>query len=540
MKRLFIIMAALAVAASCSKQEAENGTSNDELVKMTFTAESTPLTKTALDANFHITWNTSDKINVFSGDEFTTKTDFTVTGTESNAHIATFEGLASQSGSYYALFPAQEGASITSAGVITATLPAAQNATAGSFGPEANISVASISSGNDLVFKNVGALLAINIQATDVTGLKVEALGSGSLSGTATINYNSGSPASTVTTGNSYVETTVSGAGTYYLVAYPGTYTGGFKITLTKPGYIATMTNTKSITLDRNDNVLLATVPADLSEKWNIDFTPGETVTIKGLTLDPEQEVTYISSTYYDATMEGRSSSSDRGDATDALDYNYEVWAKLGTTDKIYFETEKGVKFAINTAGTAVAPINSAEEGTALSVSDSPYRIRIKLPEGSAEILRIGIVNYSVYTTDISQNLTYDSKGTWKADNYVIRYEVKTWDPILTRYHFSIWFNWKGGKTGANYNVWQNYGACNVVNNSKLMPASDDLSLPYYYVTPYKSSSWDEVFYMGSWIYDTTASTAPANNSKKGTISLHMNSTYGHFTQGFTNVVDNN
>lgn len=31
-----------------------------------------------------------------------------------------------------------------------------------------------------------------------------------------------------------------------------------------------------------------------------------------------------------------------------------------------------------------------------------------------------------------------------------------------------------------------------------------------------------------------------ANETKKGTINLYMNNTYGHFTHGYSNVVDKN
>ena len=279
MKKLFIILAVFAAVVSCSKEKENIEPAPTGLTSMTFKAVG-EITKTSLASDGKgIVWSTTDKINVFSGSAFGTNTQFSVSSVESEGKTAIFEGLAEVSSEYYALFPYQAEATITSDGEISADIPAEQNAVAGSFGPEANLSVAHISGSEDVAFKNVGALLSISIEATDVTGLMVETLGGGSLSGAVTIDYNNGEPAASLVSGFNYVHTAVSGAGTYYFSVLPGTFEGGVKITLTKSGCSASVSNASTLVLGRNDNVHLFTVPASIP--WKLDSVP-ETLAIAG------------------------------------------------------------------------------------------------------------------------------------------------------------------------------------------------------------------------------------------------------------------
>ncbi|MBO4446717.1 MAG: hypothetical protein J5764_01165 [Bacteroidales bacterium] len=536
MKRIFVIFAVFAAAISCNKEQVNN---SSELVPLSFRAE-TVATRSALHQDgTSIIWSTSDRINVFSGEAFGTNSEFSATSVSEDQTVATFEGLGQISPEYYALFPYQAGATISPAGIITAELPSSQNAADGSFGPEANLSVAHIAGDETLKFMNAGALLSVVVNEPDVTWMKIESLNGSYLSGTAEIDYNGGEPSVNILSGNTFVETAVDGAGTYYLVVFPGSFDGGFKITFSRNGYTASVNNTTALHLDRNDNVRLIEVPAIPAEAWKVVFTPGEKVYIRGLSDENEdgQEVTYISSSYY-APREGGQAPNYTGDnqALAGVTYNYEVWAKLAETDAVYFETESGARFAINFEGTEVAPIAPDGAGMALSVSDSPYRIRINLPSGEAQLARVGIVNYGVYTIgDISENLTYDHAGAWKAEDRVIRYGVQSWDPCLTRYRFSIWFNWEGGKSGGNIDVWQRYGTCTFYNNSNTRPVTDNPAEDYYFVQPFAADEWDQIFYMGSWLFSEGN-----NGAKKATINLYMNNDYGHFTHGFSNVVDNN
>ena len=66
-------------------------------------------------------------------------------------------------------------------------------------------------------------------------------------------------------------------------------------------------------------------------------------------------------------------------------------------------------------------------------------------------------------------------------------------------------------------------------------PSTEDPAENYYYVQPFSADGWDTIFYMPEWLF-----TNWANETKKGTINLYMNNTYGHFTHGYSNVVDKN
>ena len=538
MKKIVLLFAAVAAIAACTK-ESEKANGAKELVPMSFTTVGDPIpTRSSLNENFGIVWSSDDKISVFSGSG--TNTTFEVESLSQNGSVATFKGLAEVSPEYYALFPAQEAATISS-GVIQASLASEQQAVKDSFGPSANLSVGKVEASEELQLKNVGAILGVQLQAgSGATGIRLESIGGESLSGTAAISYNNGEPEANISSGNDYVQLTSASAleeGTYYFVVYPGSYAQGFRIIFTKPGYSATMTSGKALTLARNDNVNLTKSPLSIpAEAWKVDFTVGEKVYIRGLSgAEDNQEVSYITPDYY-APMEGGSAPSSTGDASGVLNiqYNYEVWAKIAPGDAFYFETEKGARFGLNEAGYKIAPIGADETGAMRTVSDTPYRIRINLPSGDAEVFRVEIVNYSVYGTSINTNMTYDKRGRWIVENYPIKWGSESWDSCVIRYHFSIWFHWRGGTTGSNVNgsagVWQNYGSCTKHGSN---PSSADPSNRYFYVQPFSSSTWDEVFYFHPSWYD------PNNNEAKiGTLNLFMNSDYGHFTNGFTDVRD--
>lgn len=183
-----------------------------------------------------------------------------------------------------------------------------------------------------------------------------------------------------------------------------------------------------------------------------------------------------------------------------------------------------------------VAPIAPDAVGPKISVSNSPYRIRLNLPSGDAQVVRIGLVFFSMYPDkEFGQNLTYETAGKWKADDYVFHWVDKgDWDHTLTRYRFEIWFNWQGGKFGSSVNIWHSYGNISHINNSNERPVSEDPAEAYYYIQPFNADVWDQVYYFGDWLFNPAV-----DATKKGTINLFMNNTYGHFTHGFSNVVDN-
>ena len=144
MKKINIILAALAVAAvsSCSYEEhgltpEVNGPQPaEELVPLCISTGD--MTKTSLQGST-VNWTSDDEIAVFDNVNYPNK--FTITSVDGSD--AVFEGLVSVGTTdFYAVYPYSSAKSIDASN-ITVTLPAAQTSAAGTFAEEHNISVAS-------------------------------------------------------------------------------------------------------------------------------------------------------------------------------------------------------------------------------------------------------------------------------------------------------------------------------------------------------------------------------------------------------------
>ncbi len=158
----YVFMAAAAIAAmSCIQEEnpVTNPEHNGELVHMTFIAKADTDTKVAF-TDSETVWNEGDLIKVIakSGNVY----EFKATSVDGSS--ATFEGEAENSDIYYAVSPASAyvGNNVAE-GKIYANIPQNQNAVAGSFDPNAFLSVAS-SNGNSLNFKNSCSVVGFKLE----------------------------------------------------------------------------------------------------------------------------------------------------------------------------------------------------------------------------------------------------------------------------------------------------------------------------------------------------------------------------------------
>ena len=532
MKRLIYLLGVVLLAAvSCNKEVAapiENASANLSPMRFTAFADS-DLSKTYLSEDFSIKWTMSDAITVFAG-ENAPGARFTVESVEDGGASATFTGLADVSPVYYALSPDQVEEASISGGVITARIPANQwDPDPGSYGINANLAVAKAES-DVLQFKNVGAIVGIKITEPDLDNIVLRSLNQEDrLTGLGQISYNDGEPVFAVSDGCEWAcisgEFTV--GETYYFVVLPGNFASGFALDFVKGGYMATMENTKPANIARNGNYFLGeiNIPA---EKWEpfVTFTPGDKVCIKGLSeAENGQEMTYMSSGYYSASA--------GDDAAFPETYNYEVWARLEPGQGIYLEDENGIRYGISADGATVAPVGPGETGAFSPASNSIYRIRVNLPSGDASVARIGGVEASLlYTPGWSNSWFnpadyYVGKGQFSFPRITINWGVQEWDAHMVRYRLKFWFNRKGN---TDINVWHQYGAVNAASGA---PTTDDPSNSYYFLQPFAAEDWGEIFYFGDWLYDVN------NNGRyTATLNLYMNSTYGHFTHGFSDVED--
>ena len=259
MKKINIILAALAVAAvsSCSYEEhgltpeVDGPQPAEKLVPLCISTGD--MTKTSLQGST-VNWTSDDEIAVFDNVNYPNK--FTITSVDGSD--AVFEGLVSVGTTdFYAVYPYSSAKSIDASN-ITVTLPAAQTSAAGTFAEEHNISVASgvkvpgeesvegirfdnvcglirftvpqrISAVKNVVFKAENRSLAGDLVISK-DGLKVESVSNGTNSVSMSGDFAAGS--------------------TFYFVVAPGKV-NGFSITVTaQNGATYSKVSSKSFTVE--------------------------------------------------------------------------------------------------------------------------------------------------------------------------------------------------------------------------------------------------------------------------------------------------
>lgn len=244
-------------------------------------------TKTSIDGTT-IKWAAHDGIYLFDGvapRAFASDNDAVATTVD-------FEGSASAVAKYYAIYPSGKLSTVTEKKVITTTIPTFQTATANSFAPKANVAVAystdDLHAGGSLQFKNIAAVVKFKIHEDndDVRKVRLDALNGEDMSGKATVTFESDgsfNTASVHANSESCVilesESDLVPSKTYYMAIKPGTYEGGFKITLVRnDGSYRSIKNTTSNTLERNDLMDFGTLPSISSWKeGTIDVLTRET-----------------------------------------------------------------------------------------------------------------------------------------------------------------------------------------------------------------------------------------------------------------------
>lgn len=231
-----------------------------------------PETKTSLDGT-QVKWAVGDGIYLFDG----TAPRAFVSDNGSVSATANFNGSAVAADKYYAIYPSGKISTVESKKVIATTIPTFQTATANSFAPKANVAVAYSETDPTgdaaLQFKNIAAVVKFKINAdnTDVRKVRLDAINGEDMTGAMNVTFNSDGTFSTASVHansescvilESENDSDLDPAQTYYMAIKPGTYAGGFKITLIKEdGSFRSFNNTTSNTLDRNDLVDMGELP---------------------------------------------------------------------------------------------------------------------------------------------------------------------------------------------------------------------------------------------------------------------------------------
>ena len=189
-------------------------------------------TKTALSGS-QVVWNSGNQIKVFNASNPNGKV-FTLTSESVGQTTGEFSGdLLTGAGPFYAVYPASVAGTLSD-GKVSITIPQEQTLTAGSFGNNANISMAQADNLTDaLHFKNVLGAVCIQVSSSiPAKRVRIQTKADEPLWGSATVQMVEGVPALNLATGtvdNQIVEATGSASGTaFYLMLPPGTLASGF------------------------------------------------------------------------------------------------------------------------------------------------------------------------------------------------------------------------------------------------------------------------------------------------------------------------
>lgn len=234
-------------------------------------------TKTSLGPGNAIIWDNDDRIKVFPEND-ATGTVFSDVTLENEGRRAVFKGVTEIADTYYAIYPAGADATYNPEGkTITMNIPSEQYAVPGSFADNTNPSVAR-SDGNNLYFRNIGALLAIKCPTAYASSIRLQSSDKElAISGKAEVSLEGDIPETAeIKNGSSHIDLTgldsSSYGKTFYLIAYPGDYKG-FNIIITNSSktHRSIISSPKGLKLERNDNFLLFDGPF---AGWNAPMEP--------------------------------------------------------------------------------------------------------------------------------------------------------------------------------------------------------------------------------------------------------------------------
>lgn len=259
------------LAMSCSVQDMDIETApwEDGAFYASLESDFEPDTRVHIDENVKIIWDAEDQISIFNKNTLNQQFMFMgETGDNSGFFdlISTPSGTGSPLNFVCAVYPYRSDTKISSAGVLTLTLPAEEPYREGTFGPGANTMV-SITTDNLLNFKNVGGYLVLKFygEGVSVSSIKLEGNNGERLSGKGTMSaavkslptISMSSTAGTSIT--LYCEDPVElgaskeDASVFWMVVPPTDFTKGFKLTVTDPdGNVFVKETSANLSIARN------------------------------------------------------------------------------------------------------------------------------------------------------------------------------------------------------------------------------------------------------------------------------------------------
>ncbi len=242
MKTVYRVLTAAAIAAvsaGCAKEIADNQQiQSQEKVAMTFVSNAVSTRTSLADDQTTVVWTAGDRIGIF--DEAQGNNPFDIAGIDGS--LATFEGEAVPSGTYYGLYPYSETASV-SGQVITTELPSEQIAIPGTFAQNVNLSAAVSDGENELDFQNVCGLVTVEISSVPegltLKSVTLSGLNGEKIAGKVNINMAAGTLAAEAADAETSASVTLTAAdgaaleaGKYVFAIIPADFTQGLKVGL--------------------------------------------------------------------------------------------------------------------------------------------------------------------------------------------------------------------------------------------------------------------------------------------------------------------
>lgn len=227
--KALISAAAIVAAVACAQveeisfDETKYLTPKEMHGPVTFTASHNVESKTSIGDDFSVSWAAGDLVTVF--DTEGNKEEFTV---EENCERFTFTstGILLDKGPYYAV--TGYGDAVPSFDSGDRTISIRRTSTDGSFG-QAWTSVAH-TTGTSFAFRHVYGVLKMSVNSDDIGAMKFASGGIASANTTIGFGEDGSLDIDYGTPGNEVTIEGLSGAGTFYMPAIPGKYTGGFTI----------------------------------------------------------------------------------------------------------------------------------------------------------------------------------------------------------------------------------------------------------------------------------------------------------------------
>lgn len=260
------------IGASCEKvQETTVENETKEIaydgygVPMSFKAKGQEVMKSDIDVGASaIVWDSDDAIAIYDGSELR---EFSVSSRSNGNKIATFSGSAADVSTYYSVTPYSAATLDTD---IKVTIPATQTVIGDHcVDGEALVATATVAAGDDISFTNQFSLLKISLSGSDIVSVTLTGKSDEAICGEKVLSTSDGTFSGTPEgkTINLVYKASKEGvygafpAGDYFVVLWPGEFTGGFKLIMTKSdGSKAIKSTSASVTFTLNSGANASTI----------------------------------------------------------------------------------------------------------------------------------------------------------------------------------------------------------------------------------------------------------------------------------------